>query len=229
MTGPGPVRRRAPAAGNLRGWSHVGDGVGHEIALVLGRPARGAAVTVRRPDRDREVAALFDEHYAGLCRLATLLLGDEAAAEEVVQEAFLRTFAGWRRLRRPTRARWYLRAAVVNQCRSRGRRRQSEQRGNRTVWATQGAATCDGDPDRAGESLVVLDAVRALPPRQREAVVLRYYEDLADADVAALLGCSVGTVKSQLSKARATLARRLAEPGPPAAAPAREAGGEGTP
>lgn len=186
-------------------------------------------MTLRRPDRDREVVALFDEHYAGLCRLATLLLGDEAAAEEVVQEAFLRTFAGWWRLRRPTRARWYLRTAVVNLCRSRGRRRQAEDRGNRTVWATQGAAAVEGDPDRAGEWLAVVDAVRALPRRQREAVVLRYYEDLSDADVATVLGCSVGTVKSQLSKARASLARRLADPMPPAGTAPRQAGGEGTP
>jgi RNA polymerase sigma-70 factor (sigma-E family) len=189
--------------------------VGYETALVLARPAGEVAVTLRRPERDREVVALFDEHYRGLCRLATLLLGDEAAAEEVVQEAFLRTYAGWWRLRRPTRARWYLRAAVVNQCRSRGRRRAAEDRGNRTVWATEGADAPAWDTDRAGESLVVVEAVRALPRRQREAVVLRYYEDLSDADVAAVLGCSVGTVKSQLSKARATLARRLAEPADP--------------
>ncbi|MGH9093415.1 MAG: SigE family RNA polymerase sigma factor [Acidimicrobiales bacterium] len=184
--------------------------MGYETALVLARPAGEVGVTLRRPDRDREVVALFEEHYPGLCRLARLLLDDEAAAEEVVQEAFLRTYAGWWRLRRPTRARWYLRAAVVNECRSRGRRRVTEDRGNRTVWTTQERSVAEGEPERAGESLVVLQAVRALPRRQREAVVLRYYGDLSDADVAAVLGCSVGTVKSQLSKARASLARRLA-------------------
>ncbi len=190
----------------------MGDGT----VLVAWAPAGAeGVVTDRRPDRDRLVAALFDEHYAGLCRLAGLLLGDASAAEEVVQEAFLRTFAGWWRLRRPTRAQWYLRAAVVNQCRSRGRRRAVEDRGNRTVWATDGAAVTRSEAERSDESLVVLEAVRSLPRRQREAVVLRYYEDLAEADVAAVLGCSVGTVKSQLAKARATLARRLAEPGQP--------------
>lgn len=72
-----------------------------------------------QPDarRDDAVVALYREHYAGLCRLATMLLGDATTAEEVVQEAFLRTFAGWRRIRQPDRARWYLRAAVVNLCR----------------------------------------------------------------------------------------------------------------
>jgi RNA polymerase sigma factor (sigma-70 family) len=65
------------------------------------------------------------------------------------------------------------------------------------------------DPERTGDVLAVLDAVRSLPTRQREAVVLRYYADLSEAEVARALGCSVGTVKSQLSKARATLSRLL--------------------
>ena len=163
-------------------------------------------------DRYAAVAALFDAHYAGLCRLATLLLDDRGMAEEAVQEAFLRTYSGWRRLRHPERAHAYLRAAVVNQCRSRGRRRGTEDRANR-LWA--GAPDPGPDPtERTADVLAVLEAVRALPPRQREAVVLRYYGDLAEHDVAAALGCSVGTVKSQLSKARSTLARHLGSPEP---------------
>lgn len=164
--------------------------------------------------RDEQVAALFDEHRAGLCRLAALLLGDRAAAEEVVQEAFLRTFAGWRRVRQPERALGYLRAAVVNQCRSRARRRVTEDRGNRTVWAAEAGRVAHDvwSGDEAAESIRVLAAIRALPPRQREAVVLRYYADLSEADMAAALGCSAGTVKSQLAKARASLAQLLEEP-----------------
>lgn len=185
--------------------------MGHGYALAVAPPGAGAVVSGRRPERDEQVAALFDQHYQGMCRLATLLLGDGAAAEEVVQEAFLRTYAGWWRLRRPTRAQWYLRAAVVNQCRSRGRRRAVEDRGNRTVWATEADAAAHLEVERTGEAMAVLAAVRALPPRQREAVVLRYYADCSEAEVAAALGCSVGTVKSQLSKARAALARALTE------------------
>lgn len=166
-------------------------------------------MTERRSGRDEQVATLFDEHYRGLCRLATLLLGDGDAAEEVVQEAFLRTYSGWWRLRRPTRAQWYLRAAVVNQCRSRGRRRATEARGNRTVWASDGDSPGEWDSERTGESLTVLAAIRDLPHRQREAVVLFYYADLSESDVASAMGCAVGTVKSQLAKARATLAARL--------------------
>ena len=180
-------------------------GEGALVAIAI----RGTAVVAVTDRRDRAVAALFDAHYAGLCRLATLLLDDPGQAEEAVQEAFLRTFVGWRRLRHPEHAGAYLRAAVVNQCRSRGRRRVSEQRGNRTLWAGTGDEARSSDIERAGDVLAVLDAVRSLPARQREAVVLRYYADLSEADVARALGCSLGTVKSQLSKARASLARLL--------------------
>jgi len=196
-------------------------------ALAAARAAPGPVVEVTGPlgdrraagrasDRDRAIEALFGDHYAGLCRLATVLLGDPAAAEEAVQEAFARTYAGWWRVRRPDRAQWYLRAAVVNQCRSRSRRRSSEERGVRGWSATHGEASVGegSDEDARADMMTVLEAVRALPPRQRAAVVLRYYEDLAEADVARVLRCSVGTVKSQLAKARATLARRLEDLGP---------------
>jgi RNA polymerase sigma-70 factor (sigma-E family) len=182
-------------------------GVG-EGALIAVRVPYGAMPAVA-DRRDAAVAELFDAHYAGFCRLATLLLDDPGQAEEAVQEAFLRTFVGWWRLRHPERAGAYLRAAVVNQCRSRGRRRVSEQRGNRVVWAAVRDDAGSSDVERTGDVLAVLDAVRSLPTRQREAIVLRYYADLSEADVASALGCSVGTVKSQLSKARSSLSRLL--------------------
>jgi RNA polymerase sigma-70 factor (sigma-E family) len=168
----------------------------------------------RSAGRDERITALFEEHYERLCRLAALLLGDPGGAEEVVQEAFLKTFAGWRRIRNPERAQFYLRAGVVNLCRSRMRRRVTEDRGNRVTWHSDESrlvGTGDDDARHATEALVVLDAVRALPQRQREAVVLRYYLDCSEAQMASLLGCSPGTVKSQLSKARAVLAERLGE------------------
>ncbi len=175
------------------------------------------------PSRDQQVTDLFAEQYDGMCRLAAHLLGDRAGAEEVVQEAFLRTFSSWRRIRRPQRAQWYLRATVVNLCRSRLRRRATEDRSNRTVYATDperqatgGSGAGTGAPD---DALVVLEAVRHLPTRQRETVILRYYEDLPEAAIAKVLGCSVGTVKSQLSKARATLAAALDGGDPEVGAP----------
>lgn len=170
-------------------------------------PATAATAQVMTDRRNDAVATLFDRHYAGLCRLAFFLLDDHAMAEEAVQEAFVRTFSGWHRLRHPERAHAYLRAAVVNQCRSRGRRRLREQRGNRRL--TQSEPEGSWDTERSADAIAVLEAVRSLPLRQREAVVLRYYEDLPESDVASALGCSVGTVKSQLAKARASLALRL--------------------
>jgi RNA polymerase sigma-70 factor (sigma-E family) len=173
-----------------------------------------AAMSDTTPDREEQVAALFRKHYDGLCRLAVLLLGDRGAAEEVVQEAFLKTFSSWWRIRQLERAHWYLRTAVINQCRSRLRRRSSEDRSNRTVYATDPERQAVGRMDTDGtygpdDSLVVMDAVRGLPPRQRETVILRYYEDLPEAEIAEILRCSVGTVKSQLAKARASLSVAL--------------------
>ncbi len=194
--------------------------------LAYSLPAAHAAGVVMTDRRDGAVSALFDQHYAGLCRLASFLLDDRAAAEEAVQDAFVRTFAGWHRLRDPERAHAYLRAAVVNQCRSRGRRRVREERGNLRLW--RGETDESSDTDRSADVMAVLDAVRALPPRQREAVVLRYYEDLPERDVAAALGCSLGTVKSQLAKARASLARLLGEfGGAGASIPGPHEGGDG--
>jgi RNA polymerase sigma-70 factor (sigma-E family) len=156
-------------------------------------------------DRDERIRALFEDHYAGLCRLAHLIVGDAAQAEELVMDAFVRTFVGWRRIRDLDKADRYLRRAVVNLSRSRNRRRHPEERSSLEGQPTM-AFSLDIDPEVAR---VVWDAVHALPHRQRAAVVLRYYEDLPEADIADALGCSVGTVKSQLSKARATLARSL--------------------
>ncbi len=169
--------------------------------LALGR------VTIRR---DEELVSLFSVQYGPLCRLAYLLLGDAARAEDVVQEAFLRTFAGWGRIRQPELAAVYLRRSVVNLCRSGIRHRPVEQRGNSRSYRGE-ADSASGWEDDVASAHAVLDAVRSLPPRQRATVVLRYYLDLSEADIAHTLGTTPGTVKSQLAKARVHLARRLSE------------------
>jgi RNA polymerase sigma-70 factor (sigma-E family) len=181
--------------------------------VALGYPLSAAPQGRAGPKNDL-LEAVFADHYEGFCRLATLLLDDRSAAEEVVQEAFLRTFSSLWRLRQPNRAQFYVRATVVNLCRSRLRRRGREETTNRAHWRD----AAQWDDERVEDALAVLDAVRALPRRQRETVILRYYEDLSERDVATALGCSVGTVKSQLARARNTLAQRLT----PAADPERE-------
>jgi RNA polymerase sigma-70 factor (sigma-E family) len=172
--------------------------------VVLSLPAGRTAVAA--DDRDQRVGDLFDRHYPGLCRLAYLIVGDRVQAEEIVMDAFMRTFASWGRIRDLDHSDAYLRRAVVNLARTRARRRHTEERSNATV--AHQPAKAGAEPER---DLVVWEAVRRLPDRQRAAVVLRYYQDLPEADIADVLGCTVGTVKSQLSKARATLARALDE------------------
>jgi RNA polymerase sigma-70 factor (sigma-E family) len=159
--------------------------------------------------RDEAVAALFDAHYAPLCRLAYVILGDAAVAEEMVMEALLKTFSGWWRIRDVGAADAYLRRAVINLCRSRIRRKAIEARVNATIHHGEQRRRPDWDPEMHETKRIVWEAVLKLPERQRAAVVLRYFEDLPEAEIADVLDCSIGTVKSQLSKARAKLEKTL--------------------
>jgi RNA polymerase sigma-70 factor (sigma-E family) len=171
----------------------------------------GAGVVMSRgAGRDRMVEALFDRSYEAMCRLAYVILGDPHTAEEIVMEAMLQTFSGWGRIRNPDSADVYLKRAVVNLCRSRIRRAAIEARVDAAVRRGPRPAG-KGDQDARETSFVVWDAVRSLPARQRACVVLRYLEDMTEGQIAEVLDCSVGTVKSQLSKARRRLAGSLGE------------------
>jgi RNA polymerase sigma-70 factor (sigma-E family) len=158
-----------------------------------------------RGTREREVRSLFDRHYAALCRVAFVMLRDASAAEETVMDAFLRTFAGWRRVGSMDRPDLYLRRAVVNACNSRLRRTQVEARAAKQLPRMDAVAFAEPALVEDG----VWDAVCSLPPRQRACIVLRYYEDRSEGDIATILDCSVGTVKSQLAKARQKLKAAL--------------------
>ena len=164
-----------------------------------------------RTDTAREsgISALFQRHYGPMCRLAYVIIGDAALAEEIVMEALLKTYSGWFRIRDTSHADAYLRRSVVNLCRSRIRRKMIENRVNGVVQRREERADTAWNPERHETSRIVWEAVRLLPERQRACVVLRYYEDLPEAEIADTLGCSRGTVKSQLSKARANLEKRL--------------------
>lgn len=151
---------------------------------------------------------LFDQHFAGLRRLAFALLGNASAADEVAQEAFVRLYASWRRVDELDHPPSYLRRIVVNLCRSRSRRAALHRRSEPLLRRDD----VSRDPDVALR-LDVWNALEKLPQRQRACVVLRYLEDLPEAEVAQLLGCSVGTVKSQLHKAKAKLEATLAGAG----------------
>lgn len=168
------------------------------IDIVNGGVSRVAS------SKKRAVEVLFESHYDPMCRLAFVILGDAWLAEEIVMEAMLKTFSGWGRLREPDRADVYLRRAVINLCRSRIRRAILERKAPPVTERTHPQSDLH-------ERDEILTAVRALPERQRACVVLRYYEDLSESQIAEILDCSTGTVKSQLHKARAHLARLLEE------------------
>jgi RNA polymerase sigma-70 factor (sigma-E family) len=161
-------------------------------------------------DRDHEVSGLFRRHYTPMCRLAFVILGDRSLAEEVVMEALVKTFSGWGRIKDLDRSEAYLRQAVVNGCRSKIRRKVLERRVAPTLEQRAESASrsrSEDDPDTRRE---IWNAVRTLPERQRACVALYYYEDLPEGEIADVLGCSIGTVKSQLFKARAKLELLLA-------------------
>lgn len=168
-----------------------------------------AAVTRQDAEPPALLVSTFRLHYVGLCRLAYLIVGDSSTAEDVVQEAFLRTFAGWRRLREVHLVHLYLRKAVINLSRSRLRNRGTELRANALFSTRNRTHSEPADWESATE---VVKAMRRLPERQRLTVLLKYYLDLPEAEIAATLGTTVGTVKSQLSKARQNLHRTLAVP-----------------
>ena len=156
------------------------------------------------------LARAFRTDGPALVGLARLLLDDPGQAEEVVQEAFIRTYASWRRVRDQDNPLPYVRRTVVNLARGGLRRRRIEQkpRFEREVHAPSAELAA---AERARE-LEVAAAVHALPRRQRECVVLRFYADCAVAEIAETLRISDGSVKQHLHRALATLADAL-QPG----------------
>jgi RNA polymerase sigma factor (sigma-70 family) len=150
--------------------------------------------------------ALFDEHFDRAVRLAWLLApGDQGAAEDAAADAIARVWPKW--VKGGIDEFWpYLRLAVVNQVRGRGRRISIARRYEPVL----GAATVDDDFQIAVVDRAVLaDALHALPDRQRTAVVLRFYEDLSEAECARVMKCSLGTVKSTTSRGLAALRTML--------------------
>jgi RNA polymerase sigma-70 factor (sigma-E family) len=141
------------------------------------------------------MAALYQEHAPDAARLAYLLTGDRALGEDLVHEAFVRLFGRFLDLRNPDAFRAYLRTTVVNLARSHFRRRRVE----RAYVEREGRAPAIAPADPAGGD-ELWEALRRLQPRQRAAIVLRYYENLTEAQTAEVLGCAVGTVKSLVSR-----------------------------
>jgi RNA polymerase sigma-70 factor (sigma-E family) len=162
-------------------------------------------------DARQQVAALFEAHALGLVKLAKVFLGEQSIAEDVVQDSFIGMYRNWANLRDKDRALGYLRNSVLNGCRTAHRSRTRRDRALRLVPGT-------GDIVSAEESALVgeanreaLAALRTLPARQREAVVLRHYLGLSEEQTAQAMGVTRGTVKSATSRGLATLAKILKE------------------
>jgi len=158
---------------------------------------------------DDGLQAVFDREWAPMLRLATLLLGgDSRRAEEVVQDALLGLHRAWDRLADPERAAGYLRRSVVNGCRSVHRHGTVEQRHLRLL-ARDEVAPGDTEHDSAEHDAVVR-VMRTLPVRQREVLVLRYWQDASETDIARTLGISAGAVKTHASRGMAAVRAALA-------------------
>lgn len=165
--------------------------------------APAASATLVKWEANHVLTEIYLGEYKSLVRLAVLLLRDVPSAEEVVQEAFIAMYSGWLRLRDPEKALSYLRQAVVNRSRSVLR--------HRTVVDRNVPKHVPDEPSAEAGAITLLErsavikALSGLPDRQREALVLRYYADLSEAEIAAAMGISKGAVKSHTARGIAAL------------------------
>jgi RNA polymerase sigma-70 factor (sigma-E family) len=184
------------------------NGADTEVIGIV-EPDAFLAAPIARTEWNAELAVieLYSMHYSSLVRLAAMLVRDTQTAEEVVQDAFIAMHDGWDRLRDAEKALAYMRQAVVNRSRSVLRHRLVVEKNQQKPppdmpSAEHGALTLL-------ERSAVIAALRELPERQREAIVLRYYADLSEADIAAAMKISRGAVKSHTSRGMAALRAAL--------------------
>jgi RNA polymerase sigma-70 factor (sigma-E family) len=176
------------------------------VELVVGSGVTTGVDETQRPSRDAEFEHYMAARQPSLLRTAYLLTGDRHSAEDLVQTALAKLYLSWDKVQRREHLDGYVRRILVNEHNSLWRR----------AWKRK-EVTTDDVPDRAGvddahdhgERAALWEFVQTLPRKQRAVVVLRYYEDLSEAEVAEILGVSVGTVKSQSSRALAALRARV--------------------
>ncbi len=155
----------------------------------------------------------FDEFFRAtwprLFRTAYAVTGDVASAEDALQSAYAKSYASWRRVSRVEHPEAYVRRIVVNEIL--GTRRRGWWQRERPHDSLEPPGRVASPELGVVEHVAVWTAVRGLPPRQRAVIVLRYYEDLSEEQIADVLGCSRGTVKSQASAALTNLRRDAAD------------------
>lgn len=163
-------------------------------------------------DTEAEFTAFVAARSAALMRTAHLLAGDRQHGEDLLQQALTKVYLSWRKMRDPQAAEAYARRTLVTTAVSWRRRRWHGEHPSEVLperLAPDGTAGID-------ERLRVWAEIAALPARQRAVVVLRYYEDHSESEIAGLLGVTPGTVKSQASRALSTLRERLGDAAPTA-------------
>ncbi|MGE0880779.1 MAG: RNA polymerase sigma factor [Acidimicrobiia bacterium] len=183
------------------------------LALVLSgivdARAAGVPITV---ESEALVIALFHAHGRDLVRLARVFVDDREAAEDLVQEAYIRLARHAARIADQERAPAYLRSIVLNLARDHNRRGLVSFRHQLPTGRDVDVVTATDDQVVALESnRTVLDAVRALPARQRDCITLRYYVELGIGDIARTLGVSENSVKTHLKRGLANLEARLGD------------------
>jgi DNA-directed RNA polymerase specialized sigma24 family protein len=185
---------RRGAGGWRTGDDRVGN-AGHTLSVSTTMTIVRLDTPPAVPAWDDALVAVYEEHFASLVRMAYLVSGRADQAEEVVQDAFVRTHRAGSRVRVPLP---YVRTAVLNGCRSLGRRQKLER------------DRCPAPPDPVALGADELwDALATLTDRQRAAIVLRFYLDLPDAEIAAALDCREATVRTSVFRALAKLRKEI--------------------
>jgi RNA polymerase sigma-70 factor (sigma-E family) len=167
---------------------------------------------LRRLDQDdvtgAALSSLYRAHALNLTRLAHVMLGDRAAAEDVVQDAFVGLYQNWHKLSDQAKAPGYLRSSVLNGCRTTLRR---DRRGSTSAEREPTVGSAEASVLASEEQRQVMTAVRSLPHRQREVLLLRFYLQEPEAEIARLMGIRPSTVRSTTHRALAALGRILGE------------------
>jgi RNA polymerase sigma-70 factor (sigma-E family) len=180
----------------------------HELGMAgPGSPVPGNPVLALAAPTS--VTELFRAHHLELVRLAVMVTGDLATAEDVVQDVYERLYRRWPSMRTAGSGLAYARASVLNGCRSAHRR--AAVRRKHAVRMAGGLADSPDAESAAADRGELADALRALPPRQREVLVLRYFCDLDVAEISAMLGIGPSAVRSTVSRGLASLAHTLGE------------------
>lgn len=156
-----------------------------------------------------DLTALYRAHRLPLVRMAVLLVGDDGVAEDLVQDAFAGLHRNQQDLREPSAAIRYLRQAVLNGTRTHFRRRAVSTRHAAALYEPVDGPEADAELLLDEEHRAVLAAVRSLPPRQQQVIVLRYWVELSEAQIAETLDISCGAVKSQASRGLAKVEKLL--------------------